>query len=306
MADTTGLELRELQVFLVCAEELHFGRTAERLHITPSRVSQTIAKLERSFGVRLFERTSRRVELTSHGAHVRDLIGPKLRELQAALADASTLSGSVRGSLRVGFFGLAGGSVLPLVASKFHATHPEASVRLVELTIADPVAPRRPGAIDSLAGWVPPEPQGVRVGPVLFTETRLVALASGHPLATRKELAWEDLAGYPMARPAQPSEMFDAIIPPVTPGGRPLRREVPVETPREVLTAIMLGQIVHPTIASLTREFSQATIVTRPLSDAQPLQSVLITREEPASPLVSAFLAVAEQMLTCVPGGGQS
>ena len=58
------LERHELDAFLTLAEELHFGRTAERLHISTTRVSQTIAKLERRVGVPLFNRTSRRVELT--------------------------------------------------------------------------------------------------------------------------------------------------------------------------------------------------------------------------------------------------
>jgi DNA-binding transcriptional LysR family regulator len=62
-----ALELREIRAFLTLAEELHFGRTAERLELTPSRVSQTIRTLETRVGGRLFERTSRRVRLTTTG-----------------------------------------------------------------------------------------------------------------------------------------------------------------------------------------------------------------------------------------------
>jgi DNA-binding transcriptional LysR family regulator len=63
----SGVELREIRTFLVLAEELHFGRTAERLRVTPSRVSQTIRTLERRVGGRLFDRTSRSVRLTPVG-----------------------------------------------------------------------------------------------------------------------------------------------------------------------------------------------------------------------------------------------
>lgn len=59
------LERHELEAFLTLAEELHFGRTAERLHVSTARISQTIAKLERRTGVPLFVRTSRRVEPTA-------------------------------------------------------------------------------------------------------------------------------------------------------------------------------------------------------------------------------------------------
>jgi DNA-binding transcriptional LysR family regulator len=61
------LELRELRVFLTLAEELHFARTAERLSLTPSRVSQMIRTLEARVGAKLFARTSRRVKLTTLG-----------------------------------------------------------------------------------------------------------------------------------------------------------------------------------------------------------------------------------------------
>ena len=65
-----SVELRELRVFLTLAEELHFGRTAERLEITPSYASQTIRTLEARIGGRLFDRTSRRVKLTPLGARL--------------------------------------------------------------------------------------------------------------------------------------------------------------------------------------------------------------------------------------------
>ncbi len=66
-AGAAGVELREIQIFLVLAEELHFGRTADRLHVTPARVSQVIKKQERAIGAELFKRTSRNVQLTPVG-----------------------------------------------------------------------------------------------------------------------------------------------------------------------------------------------------------------------------------------------
>ncbi|MCA2221070.1 helix-turn-helix domain-containing protein [Nonomuraea aurantiaca] len=58
------MELRDIEIFLTLCEELHFGRTAERLHVTPARVSQAIKKQERRVGAALFERDNRRVALT--------------------------------------------------------------------------------------------------------------------------------------------------------------------------------------------------------------------------------------------------
>jgi DNA-binding transcriptional LysR family regulator len=70
------VELREIEMFLALAEELHFGRTAERLYVSQSRVSQVIQLMETRVGGRLFERTSRRVQLTPLGAQLRDALAP--------------------------------------------------------------------------------------------------------------------------------------------------------------------------------------------------------------------------------------
>ncbi|HEV8206546.1 MAG TPA: LysR family transcriptional regulator, partial [Acidimicrobiia bacterium] len=70
------VELREIKVFLTLAEELHFGRTAERLGLTQSRVSQSLRSLERKLGEQLVRRTSRRVALTTPGERFRAEVGP--------------------------------------------------------------------------------------------------------------------------------------------------------------------------------------------------------------------------------------
>src|SRR5690606_15884816 len=70
--DDRRVDLRDIEIFLTLAEELHFGRTAERLHVSTPRVSQSIAQQERRIGAPLFERTSRRVTLTPLGARLRD------------------------------------------------------------------------------------------------------------------------------------------------------------------------------------------------------------------------------------------
>src|ERR1700753_1507630 len=97
------VELRELRVFLVLADELHFGRTAERLGISQPGVSEAVRVLESRLGGKAFVRTSRRVRLTPAGETLRSGLGPALSALNQALAQTSELSRSVRGLLRVGF-----------------------------------------------------------------------------------------------------------------------------------------------------------------------------------------------------------
>jgi DNA-binding transcriptional LysR family regulator len=97
------VELRELRIFLTLADELHFGRTAERLHISQPAVSEAVRALESRLGLKVFDRTSRRVRLTPAGEALRHNLTPALAAVDQALSDISEQSSAVRGLLRVGF-----------------------------------------------------------------------------------------------------------------------------------------------------------------------------------------------------------
>ena len=116
-----SVEHRDLEVFLTLADELHFGRTAERLHVSTARVSQTLRKLERQVGVPLFERTSRRVALTPVGRQLRDDVGPAFRQIQDGVQRAVTAGRDVTGLLRVGFFRAAASQFVLETAERFQA-----------------------------------------------------------------------------------------------------------------------------------------------------------------------------------------
>lgn len=94
------MELADLETFLVLTEELHFGRTAARVYVTPARVSQRIRVLEKQIGASLFERSSRRVRLTPLGADLRDRLYPLYNDLRAAVQQAQTAAEILSGALR--------------------------------------------------------------------------------------------------------------------------------------------------------------------------------------------------------------
>ncbi|MER6118648.1 LysR family transcriptional regulator, partial [Streptomyces sp. NPDC001743] len=79
------LERLELEAFLTLAEELHFGRTAERLHVSTARISQTVKRLERHIGTPLFERNSRHVRLTEAGRLLHEDVRPAYDRIEAAV-----------------------------------------------------------------------------------------------------------------------------------------------------------------------------------------------------------------------------
>ncbi|WP_030443581.1 LysR family transcriptional regulator [Actinoplanes subtropicus] len=92
------MELRDIEIFLTLAEELHFGRTAERLRVSSARVSQSIKQQERRIGGALFERTSRSVRLTPLGRRFRDRLDAGYREIAAGLDEAATIARDSAGS----------------------------------------------------------------------------------------------------------------------------------------------------------------------------------------------------------------
>jgi DNA-binding transcriptional LysR family regulator len=96
------VEFRDLRIFLALADELHFGRTAERLGMAQSAVSQAIRLLERRLGTKLFERNSRRVQLTPAGADLQKNLTPLIESLGRVLTDVQDESNGVTGVLRLG------------------------------------------------------------------------------------------------------------------------------------------------------------------------------------------------------------
>lgn len=97
------MELAAIVAFLTLAEELHSARTAERMHVSPGRVSQRIRTLEHKLGGSLFVRTSRRVALTPLGAQLRDELAPAYKMFGATLDHARNTAASPSRVLHVGF-----------------------------------------------------------------------------------------------------------------------------------------------------------------------------------------------------------
>jgi DNA-binding transcriptional LysR family regulator len=185
------MELRQLTYFVTVAEELHFGRAAERLHIVQSAVSQQIQRLERELGAELFDRTPRRVRLTAAG----ERLLPEARTVLAA-ADRARAAVAPPPGLRIGTStGL--GAHLDRVLAAFARRAPDVPVELVSLPTAERLAQVVGGRLDgAFVRAVEPVP-GVRVLP-LWPDPLVAALPATHPLAGRPEIGVEELAGLPL------------------------------------------------------------------------------------------------------------
>lgn len=137
------MELRALQYFVTVAEELHFGRAAQRLNIVQPAVSQQIVRLERELGVRLLDRTSRRVRLTPAGARVL----AAARETLAAAARVRVVAGEPAAALRIGVASCVTGR-LDRALARLHEAERPAEPELVDLPVAARLDAVRGGDLD--------------------------------------------------------------------------------------------------------------------------------------------------------------
>ncbi|MEW1995037.1 LysR family transcriptional regulator [Streptomyces coelicoflavus] len=200
------VERREIEIFLTVGEELHFGRSAERLHVSVAMVSKSVQKLERSVGAALFERTSRRVAFTAIGRRLFEDLKPAHQAVLDAFARAVASGRGVDGVLRVGFLGTATAEFVVRAAELLRTRHPGCEVRLHESRFTDGTAPLRDDVIDVLlidnfAAPVSTLAPEHGAGPVLFREAPMLAVSARHPLARREAVAVAELARYEVLRP---------------------------------------------------------------------------------------------------------
>ncbi len=296
------VELRDLRVFLTLAEELHFGRTAERLRLTPSRVSQTLRELEHKLGAQLVHRTSRRVELTPQGAAFLRDAGAAYDELAAALQRAQATASAMHGSLRLGLFsGPSGGPRLLAIISAFEARHPGARVDVAQVSWDDPYAQLRAGELDVMASWIPLEQADLVVGPALSSQPRVLAVARDHPAAARGRLRFEDLAGERVARfPGWPRELDESWTPTRTPAGRPIAAsaiQTRDRTPLAIAARVARGELVHLTVAGAGPSVGSLDVAYVPVDDLPPLRSALVWRRRARNPRLREFVRIAGEVL---------
>jgi DNA-binding transcriptional LysR family regulator len=295
----SSVELREIRAFLVLSEELHFGRAAERLELTPSRISQIMRTLETRLGGRLFDRTSRRVALTPLGEQLLRSAGPVYEELERALRETHETALAVAGTLRLGMYTpVNGGPHLSEIVKTFEARHPGCRVLVTDTGFArQQLDWLREDDLDVLAMRLPIDEPDVTIGPILSSEERVLALATGHPLAGRESVGLDDLAGYAVADVRTlPRKFMDAFIPPRTPSGKRLRR-IKVRTMAESIRRVALGETVHPTVGSLLDYSHHPGVTSVPIDGMPASKTALVWLTASGSAKIEAFARAAADVI---------
>lgn len=285
------MELRHLRYYVAVAEERHFGRAAERLHMAQPPLSQQIRQLESELGYALLTRTTRRVDLTPAGAAYLE----RAREILAAVDDAAHEAGRIAagrsGRLIVGCVGSATYSLLPDLARRLRAELPDVDFGFRgEMLSPDQVSSLRDGRLDLGLMRPVPDLDGLDVTDVR-RDGLLVAVARDHAYATRKRLKVADLASEDLvihagegrsAMNAAVQEEFDALD---------LRAHVAHEVAEtSTLVTFVAAGLGVAVVPEPTAALAVPGVVYVPLVGMPPVRLIAATRAGDENPVLSRAL----------------
>jgi DNA-binding transcriptional LysR family regulator len=289
-------ELRHLVYFREVARRLHFRRAAEALAIAQPALSRQIAQLEAALGVRLFSRSSRRVELTPAGAALVQQVEPVLASLMRVPADMRAVAEGRVGRLRVAFTGLAMATVLPDILRQFHRRFPGVGLELNESPTSSQIAALQAGEID--CGFFHPDAPSPGIATTLLLRERNgVLLPADHPLRGRKALRLKDLAAAPFVlfpRSHNPG-FYDRILSAFAMSGVAPRIAEEVWPRSNAVGLVRAGVGVTFACPSEARDLPEKVVFRRIAGPAPESRLVVGWRSLPAPPpALAALLRTAE------------
>jgi DNA-binding transcriptional LysR family regulator len=287
MSAVADLDLRKVRYFVAVAEELHFGRAAERLHVAQPVVSRQIRALEDDLNSQLFVRDRRHTELTAAGRQL-------LEEARPLLLDADALRRRVaragRGSdtFSVGF--MPGLIVTPVVRA-LSAAHPNLTIDVLSTSWDDQVEVLHDGRVDVGYVRLPIDQAGLKLVP-LFSEPRLVVLPDDHRLAGKETVSMTDLADEHLLQDPAAIPEWREIASELR--GRTSRRPIPtIRTVEEKFEHVATGKGIVILPKSTTTFYRRSDVVCIRIDDISPNQVSLGWEAARRSRLIYEFVDLA-------------
>lgn len=212
------MDLRQIRYFIAVAEDEHFGRASERIHIAQPALSRQIQLLEAELGVTLFERLPRGVKLSAAGRTFREHCSQILIDLGHAVSETQAVSRGESGMLKLGFIEVAAwNGVIPETIMEFRRNNPNVTLVLSAMNSLDQVEGIYDGRIDAGFLYNPPIDPLLTIHPIARHKV-LLAVPSSSAFAGRKSVDIAELSGQPMiqfhrrASPAFYDEMHRALF----------------------------------------------------------------------------------------------
>jgi DNA-binding transcriptional LysR family regulator len=191
------MELRQLNYFVTVAEELHFGKAADRLQITQPALSKQIASLEEALGVQLLSRTKRTVQLTPAGQVFFEQAQQLLSHAEATIQLTQRTDRGDVGQLAIGFTATAVHTVMPQLVCDFRQDYPNVEISIIELATEAQVAALNQDKLDLAFLHPPIDARGIELHPILVEEF-VAVLPQQHPLLKYDHIPLEAFANEPL------------------------------------------------------------------------------------------------------------
>ena len=284
------VDLRKLRYFLAVAEELHFGRAAERLHIAQPVLSRQIRVLENELGTELFTRDRRSTVLTPAGEQL-------VHEAEALLGNAAALLRRVRAAgegvtrFTIGFMP---GITLTPVVRRLREQHPGLDVRMLRTEWHDQVDVLHDARADVGIVRLPIDPAGLEIKP-LYTEPRLAVVASAHPLAGKETVQVADLAADHLLQDPDAVPEWREIALELRTGER---RPVPViHSVEEKLELVAGGQGIAVIPESTANFYTRPGVAAIPVEDLSPNHVAVAWPSGRTTALIQEFVDAAAALL---------
>ncbi|MFW0774452.1 LysR family transcriptional regulator [Paenarthrobacter nitroguajacolicus] len=293
------MELRQIEAFLAVAEELHFGRAAERLRMAQSPLSQTIRKLEKGLGAPLFERNTRSVTLTAAGHSLLPHARKILDEVDLARRAVSSGTGTVYGKLAIGFSGALNHTTLPPLTRALRQHYPQLEVTLRGgLLTQEALQQLSNNALDLAFIGLPVDAPSLATRRIA-TERLGVTLPADHPLAGRSSVSLADLAADPFITmpAAQGSTLRDVTFAACAAAGFRPGISQEVADPYTALSLVAGGVGISLMPESIKGIMPTGTVFLSLEGEDVLLLSGLAWNPGATSPAVRAALELAEQVL---------
>ena len=293
------MELRHLRYFVTVADELHFGRAAQRLFMAQPPLSQQIRQLEEELEVELFVRTSRKVTLTEAGqAFLKEARSILAHVEKAKLLAQRTARGEV-GEFSLGFTNSAAFELLPRLLSSYRERYPHIHVTLQEMKKDEQINALHTGQIQ--VGILRPMVTSIELfSEIIQREPLLLVLPGKHPLVQQEQVSIHDLAHetFVMLPRYWGSTFYDQIISLCYSAG--FSPEVAQEAAEiHTIVGLVAANIGISLVPASTQFLRSRGIVYRRLqNDTSEVEMALAWRRDDRSPIVTAFLNLARQEMS--------
>ena len=286
------MEIRHLRCFLAVAEELHFARAAERLHMEQSPLSRTIRELEEDLGVQLFVRTSRSTRLTLAGRFFLEHVPRVLAVLEQARESVKAAANGFQGQLRIALSDCVAPFRLSGLLARCREEDPDIEIRLFEVSLAQQLQGLRDELYDAGLSMADEVGDGLIVEPA-WEDELMMALPARHPALAHKRIPLDEVLRYPLVL-GDPAvcegyaRQVDRVL--RTQEQEPLLVQR-VASPEMMMALVSAGLALGFAGAAYIAASREANIVGRPLAGTPPmLTTYLLRRDAEPSQALARFI----------------